>query len=176
VIKVFSFQPDYFNQNGDQGNLDALSHFSKQDMVHVEISQADFVLIGDASRAAIRHFERDLDSLTAVLASRHQSGFPTLLVGSSYEFFLSRLALAESVTFGDRVSEFREVVADGIRVKGYRNSELEGFDLVVSGAFVGTTLFGPVLAKNPELLKRFSEYLDVEIQITPEQLEWISKA
>lgn len=175
MIRVFSFQPEYFNNNGDQGNLEALSHFSKQAIDRVEIAQADFVLIGDASRAAIRHFERDLDSLTAVLTSRLEAGLPTLLVGSSYEFFLSRLALVENFIFGDRVSEFRHVVSDGISVKGYRNSELQGCDLSIRGAFVGTTLFGPVLAKNPELLERIATHLKLAIQMTAQELEWISK-
>jgi hypothetical protein len=175
VIRVFSFQSEYFNNNGDQGNLEALSHFTKHAIEHVEIAEADFVLIGDASRAAMRHFEKDLDSLTAVLSSRHQAGLPTLIVGSAYEFFLPRLTLSESVSYGKRVSEFRQVVADGINVKGYRNSELQGCDVSISGAFVGTTLFGPVLAKNPELLERFAERLNLEVQMSAQEIDWIAK-
>jgi hypothetical protein len=43
---------------------------------------------------------------------------------------------------------------------GYRNSEAVE-DLFVSGAFVSTTLFGPVLAKSPELLDLVLDRLGV---------------
>lgn len=175
MIRVFSFRPEYFNNNGDQGNLEALSFFTKQPLKMVDIEDAEMVLIGDGSRAAIREFEGELIDMLPDLQKRYAEGLPTLLVGSAYEFFMERIPLVERPTYGLRESEFREVTVEGITVKGYRNSELVGEDLVLSGGFIGTTLFGPVLAKNPALLERIAKFLGVEVQISPDELDWISK-
>lgn len=175
MIKVFSFRPEFFNNNGDQGNLEALSYFTRQPLSFVELDEADLVLIGDGSRAAIREFETELLEMLPQLRERFSKGLPTLIVGSAYEFFLERLPLVEKPSYDHRVSEFREVTADSIRVKGYRNSELVADDIVISGAFIGTTLFGPVLAKNPALLERVAKTLNLEVQISPEEREWISR-
>ena len=76
---------------------------------------------------------------------------------------------------GERVSEFRTVKSDGVEVSGYRNSTLVSDDLFIRGAFVGTTLFGPVLAKNPQLLSRIADALGVSVSMTTQEKEWISK-
>lgn len=175
MIKVFSFRPEFFNNNGDQGNLEALSYFTKQPLSFVGLDEADLVLIGDGSRAAIREHEAELLAMLPLLRERYSKGLPTLIVGSAYEFYLERLPLVEQPSFGERVSEFRNVTADGISVKGYRNSELIADDLVISGSFIGTTLFGPVLAKNPWLLERIAKALNLDVQISAEEREWISK-
>jgi hypothetical protein len=149
MIKVFSYRPEYFNNNGDQGNLEALAHFTKSEISMCGIEEAEFVLFGDASRAAMREFEPELEALVKTLDARLKAGKPTLLVGSCYEFFASRIEGIPSLKLGDRVSEFRGATSSGITVKGYRNSEVVSQDLFISGHFVATTLFGPVLAKNP---------------------------
>lgn len=175
MTSVFSFRSQYFNNNGDQGNLEALEHFSRSTFEIASIEGADFVLFGDASRAAMREFEAELEKCVPVLELRLSKGLPTLLVGSCYEFFARRISSMPNLEYGDRVSEFREVAAAGMRIKGYRNSEVYGNDLFISGLFVGTTLFGPVLAKNIELLQRMAAGLGLEVSVTSEQRQWIEK-
>ena len=173
MTTVYSFRPEYFNNNGDQGNLEALEYFTRCKFVAGDIVGADFVLIGDASRAAMREFSHELEGLTELLQLRLDSGAPTLIVGSSYEFFCSRLSGMPKLAFGPRVSEFRTVEAFGMKVKGYRNSEVQNEDLFVKGLFVGTTLFGPVLAKNLKLAEMFATGLDLEMSVSEEVRQWI---
>ena len=153
----FSFKPEHFNNNGDQGNLDVLRFFLQAQGLQVsatdEAAVADFVLVGDASRAAISHHEQELTRLIPVLSSRIAKGLPTLLVGSSYEFFLGKIAELGTHARTTRVSEFRSVALTAeLTVMGYRNSELASGDVQLFGGFIATTLYGPILAKNPELL------------------------
>ena len=175
MIRVFSYRPEYFNNNGDQGNLEALRHFLKADISYSQIEQADFVLVGDASRAAMREFNAELLALVPFLQARLDNGSPTLIVGSSYEFFAPLLSGVPSLSYGERSSEFRTAESAGIKVKGYRNTELVSPDLFISGAFVMTTMYGPVLAKNPQLLKLVAGSLGLQVQISQRELEWIEK-
>lgn len=175
MIKVFSFRPEYFNNNGDQGNLEALRHFLRVETVPTGFNEADFVLIGDASRAAMREFEPELTELSSGLQERLNQGLPTLIVGSSYEFYAKLLQGVPRLTRGARASEFRTASSAGVKVKGYRNSEILDQDLFISGAFVMTSFFGPVLAKNPQLLKVVAGKLGYEAHYSPTELEWIEK-
>jgi CobQ-like glutamine amidotransferase family enzyme len=175
VIKVFSFMPEFFNNNGDQGNLEALAYFTRAEIIHADIEKADLVLFGDASRAAMRKFETELLSHVAEIEARLASGAPTLLIGSSFEYFATRVKGMPALRYGERVSEFRTVEAWGLSVRGYRNSELVSPDVFASGNFVGTTLFGPVLAKNPALLESFAKALGLEVQMSADQRFWIEQ-
>lgn len=175
MTTAYTFRPHYFNNNGDQGNLEALEHYSKQKLDAASIEEADFVLFGDASRAAMREFESELESHVPVLEQRLSSGLPTLLVGSCYEFFASRVSGMPNLSYGERASEFREVEAFDMKVRGYRNSEVLGQDFFIEGLFVGTTLFGPVLAKNLELASRMAAGLGLELSVTSEQRQWIER-
>jgi CobQ-like glutamine amidotransferase family enzyme len=69
---------------------------------------------------------------------------------------------------GARVSKFVRVNHAGSQVVGYRNSEVLDSELYVRGNFVGTLLFGPVLAKNPELLKLFVDALSLSFTVGDE--------
>ena len=175
MIKAFSFRPEFFNQNGDQGNLEALSAYTSSEVKSVSISEAEFVLFGDASRAAMREFNDGLVGYLPDLQHRFDHGLPTLIVGSCFELLVPKLIGAPAFSFGNRVSEFRKISESGLGVFGYRNSELANPDLVVNGAFVGTTLFGPVVAKNLGLAELFGKALGKEIRVSDSQREWISK-
>jgi CobQ-like glutamine amidotransferase family enzyme len=50
-----------------------------------------------------------------------------------------------------RVSEHREVSSGDLSVFGYRNNEID-VDFFIEQAFISTSLFGPILAKNQNLL------------------------
>jgi len=165
MIRLASFRPEFFNQNGDQANLEVLGmqmmwRGIQCEIVDKDFDEADFFLIGDASRAVMREFASDLEILVPMLAERLEAGLPTLLVGSSHEFFAGKVSGLPELRYSERSSEFREVEDSGLKAFGYRNSEVVG-DLFVSGAFVSTTLFGPVLAKSPDLLNLVLDRLGV---------------
>jgi len=159
----FSFHKEHFNNNGDQGNIEVLRLFLEKQgetLVESENLDADFVLFGDASRAALEHYETELSSLVDGLQQRMTDGKPTLLVGSSYEYFWPLLS---GVPFqqAERSSEFRAVSSELGPIQGYRNSTIVDSDLALDRGFIGTTLFGPILAINPQLLNLVLEELNL---------------
>ena len=165
MTTVFSFQPEYFNQNGDQGNLEVLEYVSSQRLTHTSDPLADLMLVGDASRASMRQFGQQLFDLQPAVEKRLQDGLPTLLVGSSFEFYSEHSDLLPKLAKGQRVSKFVKVNHAGSEVVGYRNSEVLDSELFIRGGFVGTLLFGPLLAKNPDLLKLFAQKLSLNISV-----------
>jgi CobQ-like glutamine amidotransferase family enzyme len=169
MITLASYRPEFFNQNGDQGNIEVLGMQLMWRGIDAEVSskdfdEADFFLVGDASRAATREFSADLELLVPMLSDRFAAGLPTLLVGSAHEFFAGKVDGLPALKAAARKSEFREVQHAGLTAFGYRNSEFAD-DLVVSGAFISTTLFGPVLAKSPDLLDLVLRRLGVSEQL-----------
>lgn len=156
MIKLGTFMPTYFNNNGDQGNIEVLAkqlqwRGIQHEVTSSDLADSDFLLVGDGSRAVMREFESNLAAVTEILQERLLAGKATLLVGSSHEYFCSKLPGLPNPKKVLRVSEFREVTAGNQIVFGYRNSEID-VDLFIEKAFISTTLFGPVLAKNPNLL------------------------
>ena len=173
MITYFSFHPEHFNNNGDQGNIQVLGvefsvageQFEQTD----ELDSAAFVMFGDASRAAMRHYAAELESLRDTIANRFEGGLPTLVVGSCYEFFAPQMGL--ETTKIPRRSEF---VLDGENF-GYRNTELDLPALTASGSFFGTSLFGPFLAKNPEALTALIRKLGSEPRLSRERIEYVKE-
>jgi CobQ-like glutamine amidotransferase family enzyme len=156
MIKLATFMPTYFNNNGDQGNIEVLSkqlqwRGVQYSVTITELQDSDFLLVGDGSRAVMREFESELVAITELLAERLRTGKATLLVGSSHEFFCSRLPGLPALKGAPRVSEHREVSSGDMRVFGYRNNEID-VDFFRDQAFISTSLFGPILAKNENLL------------------------
>lgn len=172
MIKLFTFQPYYFNNNGDQGNLDVLTYFMKQQAVEYKnvdsIEDCDFALLGDASIAVMQHYEQELGQLRSEIVKRHAAGAPTLLVGSTYEYFAKDLGMQPGTKV--RFSGFL-TTSDG--VFGYQNSDSDLPAFYSNGLFMATNLFGPLLAKNPKLLVELSQGLGFDAQLPKEQLEWI---
>lgn len=156
MIKLATFMPEYFNNNGDQGNIEVLAkqlewRGIQHSVTSTDFVDSDFLLVGDGSRAVMREFEADLDEIMELLQSRLSSGKATLLVGSSHEYFCSKLPGLPALKTHSRVSEFREVSFGGQKAFGYRNSDKD-IDLFIDNAFISTTLFGPLLAKNQKIL------------------------
>ncbi len=156
MIKLSTFMPTYFNNNGDQGNIEVLAkqlewRGVQYSVTTTELQDSDFLLVGDGSRAVIREFGSELAAITERLAERLRTGKATLLVGSAHEFFFSRLPGLPELQRAPRVSEHREVSSEDLRVFGYRNNEID-IDFFIEQAFISTSLFGPILAKNENLL------------------------
>jgi CobQ-like glutamine amidotransferase family enzyme len=99
----------------------------------------------------MREFEAELVAITELVAERLSTGKATLLVGSAHEFFSSRLSGLPELKKAPRVSEHREVSSGEVSVFGYRNNEIDA-DFFLEKAFISTSLFGPILAKNENLL------------------------
>jgi CobQ-like glutamine amidotransferase family enzyme len=172
MITYFTFEPSYFNNNGDQGNLEVLLYFLSKAGLKAKKAEspkgADFVLVGDASLAVMEHFSKKLASLRKDIKKRFESGLPTLIVGSSYEFFSEELGLKSIET--SRRSGFVSTV-DGYF--GYRNSASSLPDVFTNKAFVATKLFGPVLAKNPKLLEIELSALGVQLKMDQQVASWV---
>jgi CobQ-like glutamine amidotransferase family enzyme len=156
MIKLATFMPEYFNNNGDQGNIEVLAkqlqwRGAKYTVTSTEFADSDFLLVGDGSRAVMREFESELASISDLVAGRLRTGKATLLVGSAHEFFCSRLPELPELKKAPRVSEHREVSSGDLRVFGYRNNEID-VDFFIEQAFISTSLFGPIFAKNQILL------------------------
>jgi CobQ-like glutamine amidotransferase family enzyme len=173
MITYHSFEPIYFNNNGDQGNLEVLLHYLAASSFEVERvdnpERADFLLIGDASQAVIDHFGKQLNLLRQHLQERYQAGRPTLLVGSVYEYFSIDLGLIAQKSA--RETGFVST-ADGYF--GYRNSDNNLPDVLTQKSFIATKLFGPVLAKNPKLLELVLGALGAELAMSDAVASWIS--
>ena len=158
MISLSSYEPKLFNRNADQGNLLVLKKQLQWRGVDFEETSefdvdADFLLLGDAFNAVTEHYRSQLLELAPKLQERLDLGRPTLLVGSSYEFYMGVISGLPEPRRVKRASEFRSAKAGDLHAFGYRNTDLESGDLFVKGAFIATTLFGPVLAKSPELLE-----------------------
>lgn len=172
MIKIYSFEPHYFNNNGDQGNLEVIAQqLSKQNKKHKLVGSpesADFVLIGDCSNAVLEEFSKTLSKLRKLIAKRWEKGQPTLLVGSAYEFFAAELGLEAKLV--QRESKF---VTSSEGYFGYRNSDKDLPVCLVQGSFIATSLFGPILAKNPQLLEKVLRDLGADLRLSAEALVWI---
>jgi hypothetical protein len=164
MIKLASFRPGFFNNNGDQGNLDVLTAqlaaIGQAFEVTDDCQSSDFLLIGDSSIAVHENFQEELRDLLPELKIRLLAGKPTLLVGRSWEFFAPLLGV--ELNEGPRESKFVKLKVSDHEVVGYHNSTVVEPRLFISGAFIGTTLFGPLLAKNPSVLKMLGYSLGVQ--------------
>jgi CobQ-like glutamine amidotransferase family enzyme len=92
-----------------------------------------------------------------------------LIVGSSYEYFADSLGL--SVKCGSRKSEF--ILESGYF--GYRNTDSDLPAIFRKDLFVATSLFGPLLAKNPELLSEYLVRFGLDGKLDEKRLVWIAE-
>ena len=166
MIKLSSFKPELFDNNGDQGNIAVITAQLSALNVEFEIASdhqnSDFLLVGDCSIAVLNHFEAELSELLETIKARLVAGKPTLLVGRSYEFFAPLLGI--DLKQGERESKFVSLRVLDSEVFGYHNSTVVEPRLHISGSFIGTTLLGPLFAKNPQLLKVIVGSLGIELK------------
>ncbi|MEY4740826.1 MAG: hypothetical protein RL402_351, partial [Actinomycetota bacterium] len=108
MIKLASFKPEFFDNNGDQGNITVLAtHLSAIGQafeLSEDCNESDFLMIGDSSIAVHEHYQQELSELLPELKLRLLAGKPTLLVGRSWEYFAPLLGL--ELSQGSRESEF----------------------------------------------------------------------
>jgi CobQ-like glutamine amidotransferase family enzyme len=172
MIKLATFMPEYFDNNGDQGNIEVLAkqlewRGIQHSVTSTDFVDSDFLLVGDGSRAVMREFDTELSEIVDLLQERLITGKATLLVGSSHEYFCSKLSGLPKLRTLSRVSESREVTSGSQSAFGYRNSDKD-IDLFVEQAFISTTLYGPLLAKNQNLLDLVLSSMGVTAQLPGE--------
>lgn len=179
-VKLVSFAAEHFNNNGDQGNIDVLKfHLEKSGVAVEEFGQsqaesADFLLVGDCSRAALRFYKPGLDALVPALLARLEAGNPTLIVGTSYEYLSSQIGLGDPMKVS-RVSDFASVMHQGMQIVGYSNSDTDLPLVQTRGNFIATKFYGPVLALNPELLQRILQALGGGLHLSEQMADDVER-
>lgn len=164
-LRLGAWQPKYFNQNGELANIKVLITWLAFCGIRAEFvplltprdsAEVDFVLVGDAGRAAIRNFNPEL-LIVAERVLESESKPTALFLGKAFES-VSAQAFGLDLAAASRVSEFSEFDSEYGKVRGYLNSRLEPVGLVRFERLWGSSLHGPILASSPglrlEILKR----------------------
>jgi CobQ-like glutamine amidotransferase family enzyme len=165
MIRLAGLFPENLNLNGDFGNLEVLSRQFEWRGMACEVVDAttvddlddsiNFVLIGHGSVAAWAAISQAFSSLTPRLSQMMANGVPLLAISTGFDMAISSglIPTLEVSDLADRVSKFEIVKVNELEVLGYVNTNRSLPALYVDGAFIGSTLHGPLLAKNPELLE-----------------------
>jgi lipid II isoglutaminyl synthase (glutamine-hydrolysing) len=165
MIRLGLLFPEHLNLNGDFGNLEVLSRqLEWRGHAHelVEITQKsqldsglNFLLIGHGSEAAWADIAEQFTKMQEGISGLISAGVPVLAVSSGFANLVSRgLVPGLSVSpIADRISKFEIVIDQGSEVLGYVNVDNNLPPIHRSGSLIGTTLHGPILAKNTHLLE-----------------------
>ena len=161
MITIFTPFADRLNLNGDQGNALVLMEYLKacgvetqqvQDPEQLGANTPNFVLLGHGSKASMASIWQQLEQLKPQLQHWQQT-VPGLAVGSSVLWLVENGLSPQRVNAGPQQSEFVTTNFDGSAVLGYRNTDSGLANLSKNGEWVESMLHGPVLAKNPVLLR-----------------------
>ena len=164
MIEVMGLFPKHLNLNGDFGNVQVLERqLTWRGMQHrvssaesvTELGHPAFVLIGHGSEAAWADVEQEFASMIPRLRELISVGVVVLAVSSGFEMAIKHNLVAglSLGTSEERISKF-EVASDTTgEVLGYVNTDTNLPPIHRVGTFIGTTLHGPVLSKNTELLE-----------------------
>ena len=165
MIRLAGLFPEHLNLNGDFGNLEVLSRQFEWRGMACELVAAtsvndlddsiNFVLIGHGSVAAWAAISQEFLDITTRLSELMASGVPILAISTGFDMAISSglVSNLEVSDLAERVSKFELVKINELEVLGYVNTDRSLPTLHLDGPFIGTTLHGPVLAKNPELLE-----------------------
>lgn len=166
MIRLAGFFGKEFDQNGDLGNLEVLGralapHGSAvQTLMDVRdpvlLTEAEFLVIGDASRAHQRKRSFELQGLHELIVSREKNCLWSLVVGSTYEQ-LAADHFGFEVQSTRRISAFASSEFGDREYWGYLNTEVLVPRFVIQGTTIGTQFFGPLLARNPVLVSEIAE-------------------
>lgn len=184
MIRLLELYPDHLNLNGDRGNLLVLekrlswASLEVQSFTHrpgqpLPATAPQFILLGHGSVAAWKQIYSDLSRIAPTLQQWLEGGTQMLAVSTGFAALHGLISqLDTNVERVSRVSKFEEAESQGIRVVGYKNSDLDLPSLSIDGNIIGTLLHGPILAKN-ELLADFvisrilkTENREIEMSLT----------
>lgn len=165
MIKLAGLFPDHLNLNGDFGNLQVLQRqltwrAMQQEVILVSSiydleAAPNFILIGHGSEAAWADIEDDFATLVPRLSDLMSAGTCILAVSTGFEMAIKH-GLITGLKLGaieERVSKFVIAQDTSGEVLGYVNTDTDLPTIYRENSFLGTTLHGPLLAKNPKLLE-----------------------
>ena len=160
MIRLLNLFANHLDLNGDAANTLVLQRRAEWGGLavvteNVELNQPwptqrpDFVLVGHGSAAAWRQAYPALKANAATLEQWMLAGTKVLAVSSGFAALHGMLpGLPNSIDKTERTSKFMVVDFEDKQIYGYRNSDLEMPDIVRHDNLIGTTLHGPLLAKN----------------------------
>lgn len=161
MITIFTPFADRLNLNGDQGNVLVLLEYLKacgveaqqvQNPEQLGANPPHFVLLGHGSKASMASIKQQLAQLKPQLQQWQQT-VPGLAVGSSVLWLVENGLSAQRLNVGPQESEFVTTSFEGSAVLGYRNTDSGLANLSQNGLWLESMLHGPILAKNPVLLR-----------------------
>lgn len=177
--KLVRLLPSHLNLNGDAANCDALSFYLGSAGVDTQIldfnlddqwdERVDFVVVGHGSIAAWKSLASHKTRIADFLIRARISGAIILLVSSAISELSADLKLNLIPEKTDRVSKFVEVEFKQLKLVGYVNTDLELPYFESRDGFWLTSLHGPLVAKNPELVNEW-------FQINPKLGDQVSRA
>jgi lipid II isoglutaminyl synthase (glutamine-hydrolysing) len=165
MIRLAALFPEHLNLNGDQGNLEVIRKQLAWRGIASEVVSVSSILdldesfalifIGHGSVAAWQDLEDRFAGLSARVRELAESGTRVLAVSTGFEAAIKHKICVDVVAnrMPNRVSKFEVIEESGSEVLGYVNTDKDLPALHRCGTFIGTTLHGPVLVKNPELLE-----------------------
>jgi hypothetical protein len=177
MLRLASFEPGLFNVNGDQANLEVLAaeiawagHRAEVSALGDDAVSPDLVLFGSAARKTMRVLEPQLWRLLPALRERQRLAKPTVFIGSSYERFAREIFGLEPNPI-ERRSDYFNSTFEAQPLRGYLNSAVDLPALVIESEQIGSSLSGPLFAKNRWLLERTARLLGIQLQTPKEILE-----
>jgi CobQ-like glutamine amidotransferase family enzyme len=164
LIRLGRLFPEHLNLNGDFGNLEVIGRQLAWRGLAYEIvditatkhfaEDVDFVLIGHGSEAAWKDISENCIAIRDNLQALKAQGVSMLAVSTGFEKAIEMGLIVDLVVgrIGERVSKFVVHPDGNSQILGYVNVDNDLPVIHRSGSVIGTTLHGPVLAKNPALL------------------------
>lgn len=165
MIQLGALFPDHLNLNGDLGNLLVLQKQFEWRGLQAHITPVttaeglrrdyDLLFIGHGSDAAWEDIHRIMPELTQILKSLIEADRPIMAVSTGFEKAVATGVFSNLPVEprADRVSKFEVLEDGGSQVLGYLNTDSDLPGIYRSGNFLGTMLHGPVLSRNPEMLR-----------------------
>jgi CobQ-like glutamine amidotransferase family enzyme len=186
LITLLSIFPEHLNLNGDQGNTVVLEAQLRWRGIEVQTVAAakladfdvkpDFILVGHGSAAAWDEIRSSFQQMVPRIAELVAEGIPLLAVSTGFQSLTSLFPDVDQLEFGERVSKFAVATIENEEILGYVNTDTNLPMFAESGPAFGTTLHGPVLAKNPELLQRLLTLIGAKASIEIPMIQVNEKA
>lgn len=161
--KLVRFLPSHLNLNGDAANCDAISFYLNKSgigstVVDYSLGQtwspdADFIVVGHGSMAAWNSLTDLKPVIAKFLLAARDNGALVLLVSSAISELADSLGLHVQPAEIERQSKFTHTEFENQKIVGYLNSDRNLPLFERQNGFWLTSLHGPLVAKNPQLLE-----------------------
>lgn len=173
-MKIAYLYYDFLNLYGESGNIKIISNILKYNKIKHEIlylslddklefDKYDLVYIGSGTEdnllIALKHLDKYKDEIKKYIEDNKFM----LVTGNSVDMFGKKIEdnkalniFEYEVTKGKRKMEevYHNKILGFINNNSY-NSEYSDTDIIRNNNFYGTYILGPILVRNPELIKQF---------------------